>query len=155
MSSQQYSSGGPFRWFAFSLGLFCLLALPALAADDAALRAFARRVGLSDLDGFVATVQSLDRTGRLPAMYLRKDEAAKLGWRPGTDLCRLAPGRAIGGDSFGNRERRLPDQRGRRWFEADLDFACGKRNADRLVYSNDGLRFVTTDHYRSFHEVPK
>ena len=66
MSSQQYSSGGPFRWFAFSLGLFCLLALPALAADDAALRAFARRVGLSDLDGFVATVQSLDRTGRLP-----------------------------------------------------------------------------------------
>ena len=39
--------------------------------------------------------------------------------------------------------------------EADLDFACGKRNADRLVYSSDGLRFVTVDHYRSFHEVPK
>jgi hypothetical protein len=135
--------------------LIALIALPALAADDASLRAFARRMGLSDLDGFVATVQTIDRTGRLPAMYLRKDEAAKLGWRPGTDLCRLAPGRAIGGDSFGNRERRLPEKRGRRWFEADLDFACGKRNADRLVFSNDGLRFVTVDHYRSFHEVPK
>ena len=135
--------------------LISLVALPALAADDAQLRGFARRLGLSDLDGFVATVQTLDRTGRLPAMYLRKDEAAKRGWRPGTDLCRLAPGRAIGGDSFGNRERRLPEKRGRRWFEADLDFACGKRNADRLVYSNDGLRFVSTDHYRSFHEVPK
>ena len=135
--------------------LFAILALPALAADDAQLRAFARRVGLSDLDGFVATVQTIDRTGQLPALYLRKDQAAKLGWRPGTDLCRLAPGRAIGGDSFGNRERRLPDKRGRRWFEADLDFACGKRNADRLVFSNDGLRFVTVDHYRSFHEVPK
>jgi hypothetical protein len=135
--------------------LIALVALPAWAADDATLRAFGRRLGLSDLDGFVATVQTIDRTGRLPAMYLRKDEAAKLGWRPGNDLCRLAPGRAIGGDSFGNRERRLPDRRGRRWFEADLDFACGKRNADRLVFSNDGLRFVTVDHYRSFHEVPK
>ena len=135
--------------------LIALVALPAWAADDATLRAFARRLGLSDLDGFVATVQTIDRTGKLPRQYLRKDEAAKLGWRPGNDLCRLAPGRAIGGDSFGNRERRLPDKRGRRWFEADLDFACGKRNADRLVFSNDGLRFVTVDHYRSFHEVPK
>lgn len=132
-----------------------LLAFPALAADDATLRAFARRMGLSDLDGFVETVQTLDRTGRLPRQYLRKDEASKLGWRPGTDLCRLAPTRAIGGDFFGNREKLLPEKRGRRYFEADLDFACGKRNADRLVYSNDGLRFVTTDHYRSFHEVPK
>lgn len=135
--------------------LVALVAFPALAADDVTLRGFARRMGLSDLDGFVSTVQTIDRTGRLPAMYLRKDEAAKLGWRPGTDLCRLAPGRAIGGDSFGNREKLLPDKRGRRWFEADLDFACGKRNADRLVFSNDGLRFVTVDHYRSFHEVPK
>lgn len=135
--------------------LVALVAFPALAADDATLRGFARRIGLSDLDGFVETVQTLDRTGRLPRQYLRKDEAAKLGWRPGVDLCRLAPNRAIGGDSFGNREKRLPDKRGRRWFEADLDFACGKRNADRLVFSNDGLRFVTVDHYRSFHEVPK
>jgi len=135
--------------------LIALLAFPALAADDPVLRAFARHLGLSDLDGFVATVQTLDRTGKLPQQYLRKDEAAKLGWRPGNDLCRLAPGRAIGGDSFGNRERRLPEKRGRRWFEADLDFACGKRNADRLVFSSDGLRFVTVDHYQSFHEVPK
>jgi len=131
-----------------------LLALPALAADDATLRAFARRMGLSDLDGFVATVQTLDDTGRLPMKYLRKDEAAKLGWRPGTDLCRLAPGRAIGGDIFSNRERKLPQKPGRRYYEADLDFACGKRNADRLVYSNDRLRYVTTDHYQSFQQVP-
>ena len=135
--------------------VLALLAMPALAADDATLRAFARRMGLSDVDGFVTTVQTLDRTGKLPRQYLRKHEAAKLGWRPGVDLCRLAPTRAIGGDIFGNREKLLPDKRGRRYFEADLDFACGKRNADRLVYSNDGLRFVTTDHYRSFHEVPK
>ena len=59
------------------------------------------------------------------------------------------------GDAFANREQRLPTRPGRHYYEADLDFACGKRNADRLIYSNDGLRFVTTDHYQSFHEVPK
>jgi hypothetical protein len=130
-------------------------ALPALAADDATLRGFARRLGLGDLDGFVATVRTLDDTGRLPLRYLRKDEAAKLGWRPGVDLCKLAPGRAIGGDAFSNRERKLPRKPGRRYYEADLDFACGKRDADRLVFSDDGLRYVTTDHYQSFHQVPK
>jgi hypothetical protein len=130
-------------------------ALPALAADDATLRGFAKRLGLGDLDGFVATVRTLDDTGRLPLRYLRKDQAAKLGWRPGVDLCKLAPGRAIGGDAFSNRERKLPRQPGRRYYEADLDFACGKRNADRLVWSNDGLRYVTTDHYQSFHQVPR
>jgi hypothetical protein len=131
------------------------IALPAWAADDATLRGFAKRLGLGDQDGFAATVQTLDDTGRLPMRYLRKDEAAKLGWRPGVDLCKLAPGRAIGGDQFANRERKLPRQPGRSYYEADLDFACGKRNADRLIYSNDGLRFVTTDHYQSFHQVPK
>lgn len=131
------------------------IALPAWAADDAALRGFAKGLGLGDLDGFVATVQTLDSTGRLPMKYLRKDEAAKLGWRPGVDLCKLAPGRAIGGDAFSNRERRLPQQAGRRYYEADLDFACSRRNADRLIYSNDGHRYVTTDHYRSFHAVPR
>lgn len=135
--------------------LLLSVALPAGAADDQALKSFARRMGLSDLDGFVATVQTLDNTGHLPQRYLRKDQAARIGWKPGTDLCRLAPGRAIGGDDFANRERRLPTRPGRHYYEADLDFACGKRNADRLIYSNDGLRFVTTDHYQSFHEVPK
>jgi hypothetical protein len=130
-------------------------ALPALAADDATLRGFAKRLGLGDLDGFVATVRTLDDTGRLPLRYLRKDQAAKLGWRPGVDLCKLAPGRAIGGDAFSNRERKLPRKPGRRYYEADLDFACGKRDADRLVFSDDGLRYVTTDHYQSFHQVPR
>lgn len=136
---------------------FVLLALPIAvhAFDDAALQAFARRVGLADPMGFAATVRSLDETGRLPLRYMRKDEAARLGWRPGVDLCKVAPGRAIGGDIFSNREDRLPKARGRRYYEADLDYACGKREANRLVFSNDGLMFVTTDHYRSFHAVPR
>ncbi|MCK6454733.1 MAG: ribonuclease N [Alphaproteobacteria bacterium] len=132
-----------------------VLPLPGHGFDDASLRDFGRRVGLRDTDGFAATVLSLETTGRLPLRYLRKDEAARLGWRPGVDLCRLAPGRAIGGDVFSNREGRLPKAPGRRYYEADLDYACGRREANRLVFSNDGLFFVTTDHYRSFHRVPR
>jgi ribonuclease T1 len=134
--------------------LLVLIAAPA-EADESRLRAFAREVGLADVGAFVETIESLNRTGRLPPRYAAKKEAESLGWKPGSDLCRVAPGKSIGGDRFGNREKRLPEVSGRRWYEADLDFACGRRGAKRLVYSSDGLRFVTVDHYESFREVPR
>jgi hypothetical protein len=139
------------------LGLLVLIVLvPVLAAaGPAELRLFAQREGIVDVDGFVETVESLRKTKKLPARYLTKEEATKLGWRPGTDLCTVAPGRAIGGNRFGNRERRLPDERDRKWYEADLDFFCGSRGPKRLVWSNDGLLYLTTDHYQTFKEVPK
>lgn len=142
------------RRLGFAVALLLLAATGAFAADDAALGAFARKLGLADVDGFVTAVDTLERTGRLPARYVTKAGAEKLGWRPGQDLCKAAPGRAIGGDRFMNRERQLPDRQNRVWREADLDYACGPRGAKRLVYSNDGLRFVTTDHYKTFHEAP-
>lgn len=128
------------------------LALPVWADDG--LSAFARSVGLRDVDGFVETVTELRRAGRLPDRYVTKDEAEDLGWRPGSDLCDVDPDASIGGDRFGNRERRLPERQGRRWREADLDFNCGRRGAKRLVWSNDGLIYVTVDHYDSFRKVP-
>lgn len=131
-----------------------LCALPAFAADDAVLEAFARRHGLKDIGGFVETVRAIEETGRLPTRYVGKDRAEQLGWRPGRDLCEVAPGASIGGDRFGNRERRLPEASGRRWTEADLDYICGRRGAKRLVFSSDGLIYVTTDHYERFHRVP-
>jgi ribonuclease T1 len=139
------------------LALVLLLALlPALALGDVAdLRAFGRSLGLRDLDGFVAVVSAIREDGELPERWITKREAERLGWRPGRDLCDIADDHAIGGDRFGNREGLLPDRKGRRWQEADLDFACGRRGAKRLVFSNDGLIFVTIDHYDSFHEVPE
>jgi hypothetical protein len=136
-----------------------LLLLPLLPAGQAAggeaeVAAFARQLRLRDVDGFAEAVAAVRATGRLPRRYVTKDEAEDLGWRPGSDLCDSAPGSSIGGDRFGNRERRLPQARGRRWFEADLDFACGRRGAKRLVWSSDGLVYVTTDHYETFREVP-
>jgi ribonuclease T1 len=139
----------------FRVLLLVLVAGPALArgpGDD--LRPFARSLGLRDIDGFVETVATLRRDGKLPERYLTKDAAARAGWKPGEDLCRTAPGKAIGGDRFGNRERRLPVASGRTWYEADLDFACGRRGAKRLVWSSDGLIYVTTDHYQTFRRVP-
>lgn len=96
-------------------------------------------------------VDYLKKHDRLPNYYLTKKEAKRRGWKPHKgNLCEALPGKAIGGDYFGNREGRLPKRRGRKYHEADINYDCGGRNADRLVYSSDGLIFMTKDHYRTF-----
>lgn len=91
--------------------------------------------------------------GRLPDYYIRKGEARKQGWNPAEgNLCEVLPGKAIGGDRFSNREGALPTAAQRQWFEADLNYQCGRRNADRLVFSSDGLLYVTKDHYKTFQQ---
>ncbi|MFA7447594.1 MAG: ribonuclease domain-containing protein [Weeksellaceae bacterium] len=88
---------------------------------------------------------------KLPDYYIKKNDAKIQGWIPSKgNLCDAVPGRAIGGDNFSNREKRLPIKKGRKYFEADINYNCGRRGADRLVYSNDGLIFITKDHYSSF-----
>ena len=89
--------------------------------------------------------------GKLPVYYITKNEARDKGWDAARgNLCDVLPGRAIGGDAFFNREGSLPKSANRRWFEADLNYNCGRRNADRLLFSNDGLVYVTYDHYKTF-----
>lgn len=95
-------------------------------------------------------LSSLNQTGHLPAQFVTKKEATAAGWRPGSDLHRVLPGKSIGGDRFGNYERRLPTNQYR---EADLDYWGGRRGAKRIVFSH-AQRFVTVDHYNTFHEVP-
>ncbi|MFO1038228.1 MAG: ribonuclease domain-containing protein [Geminicoccaceae bacterium] len=137
------------------LVLVFLLGCAAALADEATLTAFAKQQRLKDVQGFVETVTVLRETGKLPDRYVTKNQARRLGWEPGEDLCDAAPGHSIGGDKFGNFEKRLPNHRGRVWREADLDFACGRRGAKRLLWSNDGLMMITVDHYETFTEVPK
>jgi ribonuclease T1 len=132
-----------------------LIAAPALALAPGELDQFARALGIRDVGGFAATVTELRAGGRLPPRYLTKEEAQRAGWSPGRNICAVLPGRAIGGDRFKNAERQLPEKQGRRWHEADLDTPCGNsRGAKRLVFSSDGLQFVTVDHYKSFTQVP-
>ena len=59
----------------------------------------------------------------------------------------------IGGSRFGNYEGLLPDQKGRVWFECDIDFDGTYRGAKRIVFSNDGLIYYTEDHYKSFEKL--
>ena len=39
------------------------------------------------------------------------------------------------------------------WDEADINYKGGYRNKQRVVFSNDGLVFVTYDHYKTFMEI--
>ena len=113
----------------------------------------------AQLEAFVAVADAIHATGRLPACYLTKRAAEARGWRPGGDLWRAAPGAAIGGDRFGNREGSLPSRYDGRYREADLDYAGGHRGAKRLIYVEGGrgqwLQWLTTDHYRHFHKLPE
>lgn len=93
----------------------------------------------------------INEYGHLPDNYITKKEAKKLGWKSdGKDLTMVAPGKSIGGDPFGNREGVLPKKKGRKYYECDIDYTGGERNAKRLVYSNDGLIYYTEDHYNTF-----
>jgi len=88
--------------------------------------------------------------GKLPGNYITKKQAEALGWQGGS-VERYAPGKCIGGSSFGNREGLLPAKKGRTWTECDIDtLGQSSRGAKRIVFSNDGLIYYTDDHYESF-----
>lgn len=99
-------------------------------------------------------VNYLEAFDELPPNFLTKKEARELGWdaKEG-NLWEVAPDASIGGDYFGNYEELLPEDDDRDYYEADVDYEGGHRNAKRLIYSNDGLYFYTEDHYESFEEM--
>lgn len=85
--------------------------------------------------------------GHLPENYITKNEARDLGWSGGS-VEKVAPGCAIGGDRFGNREGILPEGS---YHECDIDtIGESSRGAKRLVYSDDGRIYYTEDHYETF-----
>ena len=91
---------------------------------------------------------------KLPNYYLTKFQAKKQGWRiKFKNLSDASPNKMIGGDIFKNDKNKLPTKSGRIWREADLDYTKGKRNAKRILWSDDGLIFVSYDHYQTFYEI--
>lgn len=112
--------------------------------------------GLDEAE-LVEALRRLNSSGNraLPEKFVTKRAARSAGWHPGSSLWSVPglSGKSIGGDRFGNRERRLPDA-GRKWREADLGYKGGHRGAKRLLFADDGLRMITVDHYRTFTEVP-
>lgn len=85
----------------------------------------------------------------LPANYITKNEAQDMGWdsRSG-NLDKVAPGKSIGGDRFGNYEGILPENH--KYYECDIDYEGGYRNSKRIIFTKDGLVYYTEDHYETF-----
>ena len=100
---------------------------------------------------------------KLPSNFITKSEARKLGWQANgnNDLSKVAKGKSIGGDEFKNLEKLLPIVDGRKYYECDIDYVSGNRNAKRIVYAidddedgNEELHiYYTDDHYNSFTEI--
>lgn len=86
---------------------------------------------------------------RLPDYYITKNEARNQGWNPSKgNLCDVLPGKAIGGDKFNNREKSLPENG--KYFEADVNYHCGNRQTDRIIFTKNGDVYLTKNHYKSF-----
>lgn len=111
-----------------------------------------------DEDGYYSSPEDvalyIHTYDELPDNYLTKEEARELGWEASEgNLWEVTDEMLIGGDYFGNREGLLPEEEGRNYFEADVNYEGGYRGAERLVYSNDGLIYYTDDHYDSFQQL--
>ncbi|MEG2291182.1 MAG: ribonuclease domain-containing protein [Clostridium sp.] len=104
----------------------------------------------SIINDFQGVADYIHKNNALPNNFITKDEAKKLGWNPGEDLWKYAPDKSIGGDYFGNHEGTLPSKSGRKWTECDINYNGGSRGGDRIVFSNDGLIYGTSDHYKTF-----
>ncbi len=95
----------------------------------------------------------LKHHGILPDYYITASQIQALGWRHGMSPAKYAPDKMVTMGIYLNKDGHLPDAPGRTWHEADLNYYSGKRNAHRILWSNDGLIFVTYDHYATFMEI--
>ena len=92
--------------------------------------------------------------GELPENFITKREAQALGWDSRYNYVgEVAPGMSIGGDRFGNYDRKLPSKKGRTWYECDANYRGKKRGAERVIFSSDGLYYYTMDHYKTFTQM--
>ncbi len=69
------------------------------------------------------------------------------------DLAIKCQGKMLFGGIYLNRDKHLPSSPNRIWYEADINYNNGYRGTERILFSNDGLIFVTYDHYETFIEI--
>lgn len=119
------------------------------AESSANDKSSAQQQSIDQLTEQNTVIRFVKKNHKLPDYYITKNEARKLGWKPSEgNLCKVVPGKAIGGDRFGNREKALPE--GQIYFEADVNYQCGNRNADRIIFTENGDVYLTKNHYKSF-----
>lgn len=121
----------------------------AVQKEDSTAKTAAFSGNIDELTAENTVIKYVKTHKKLPDYYITKGEARNLGWVASKgNLCEVLPGRAIGGDTFSNREKLLP--RGEQYFEADVNYQCGNRNADRIIFTKNGEVWLTKNHYRSF-----
>ena len=90
---------------------------------------------------------------KLPDYYVTEEEAYNIGWIRGKSPAKFIPGKMLTMGIYNNSNGHLPQAAGRIWYEADINYYEGRRNGHRVLWSNDGLIFVTYDHYATFYEI--
>lgn len=112
-----------------------------------------KKVGTATIEGVLGADVFLTYDRSLPDNYITKKEAQAIGWiEEEGNLHIVAPGKMIYGEHK-NKLGKLPSAPGRKWFEADINYKGGYRQSDRLLFSNDGLIFVSYDHYKTYYEI--
>ncbi len=87
--------------------------------------------------------------GRLPGNFITKTQLKNQFNNSSKNA--MGQGYRIGGDVFYNREGLLPSKSGRTYTECDIASpGTTSRGSKRIVFSNDGLIYYTSDHYESF-----
>lgn len=110
-------------------------------------------VGQGTKDGKNGADWWIKNYGYLPDYYISEGDLTGLGWRRGKAPAKFAPGKMTTMGIYQNNDEHLPQAIGRIWYEADINYYSGKRNGHRLLWSNDGLIFITYDHYITFLEI--
>ena len=90
---------------------------------------------------------------KLPKNYLTKSQAKSLGWKGSGNLWvnETLQGKNIGGDTFNNREQRLPITDSNTYIEVDVNNNGGTRGTYRIVYNRYTFDiYYTDDHYATF-----
>lgn len=119
----------------------------------AILPADAISAGAATKDGENGADYWLVDHGKLPDYYITKEELYSLGWKNGKPIKKYAPGKMYTGGVYDNKNGHLPSAPERIWYEADINYYEGRRNKHRILFSSDGLIFVTYDHYLTFYEL--
>ena len=109
--------------------------------------------GTATIKGANGADYSLKHEGKLPSNYITKSDLKALGWKRGKNISNYADGKLLTKGVYHNADGHLPQKSGRIWYEADINYKSGWRNSQRILWSNDGLVFVTYDHYETFYEI--
>lgn len=109
--------------------------------------------GTATINGVGGADWKLKYESKLPDYYATYEEAINAGWKKGKWPSNFIPEKMIHSGEYDNDDEHLPQSSGRIWYEADINYKNGRRNSQRILWSNDGLIFVTYDHYKTFYEI--